>query len=214
MADSIPAIDRCQGLGLGRFGPARPLSRPGRRGDVTRKRQVPRAPGLYGRDRDEWETWAWGPYEPWARPLILLSTARRAEAAAALRALPDSTAVSGGGRPDRQTVQTNECPCGVTGALALTSIGAGRLVGHLGPVWVCGRLARLEEGRHHAEQTLAQHREVADDTHSEAAASDRCSAVPPIHRPWKSQTDVTDEPSCSRATRGGVCPETDIPRPE
>jgi hypothetical protein len=30
----------------------------------------------------------WGPYEPWVRPLILLSNDRRAEAAAALRDLP------------------------------------------------------------------------------------------------------------------------------
>jgi hypothetical protein len=32
----------------------------------------------------------WGPYEPWVRPLILLSAERRAEAAAALRELPES----------------------------------------------------------------------------------------------------------------------------
>jgi hypothetical protein len=42
------------------------------------------------RDRDEWASWNWGPYEPWARPLILLSTGRRGEAATALRTLPDS----------------------------------------------------------------------------------------------------------------------------
>lgn len=34
-------------------------------------------------------TWSWGPYEPWVRPLLLLSTGRRAEAAEALRALPE-----------------------------------------------------------------------------------------------------------------------------
>ncbi|GAA0372570.1 BTAD domain-containing putative transcriptional regulator [Microbispora corallina] len=31
----------------------------------------------------------WGPYEPWARPLVLLARGRREEAAAALRAAPD-----------------------------------------------------------------------------------------------------------------------------
>ncbi|PRX99012.1 BTAD domain-containing putative transcriptional regulator [Allonocardiopsis opalescens] len=31
----------------------------------------------------------WGPYEPWTRPLLLLAADRRAEAAAALRELPD-----------------------------------------------------------------------------------------------------------------------------
>ncbi|MFC4587223.1 AfsR/SARP family transcriptional regulator [Sphaerisporangium corydalis] len=31
----------------------------------------------------------WGPYEPWARPLVLLERGRRAEAAAALRRIPD-----------------------------------------------------------------------------------------------------------------------------
>ncbi|MFC4036525.1 BTAD domain-containing putative transcriptional regulator [Streptomyces polygonati] len=31
----------------------------------------------------------WGPYEPWARPLVLLARRRRAEAAAALRTVPD-----------------------------------------------------------------------------------------------------------------------------
>jgi len=42
------------------------------------------------RDRDEWESVNWGPYEPWIRPLILLSTGRRDEAATALRILPPS----------------------------------------------------------------------------------------------------------------------------
>jgi hypothetical protein len=31
----------------------------------------------------------WGPYEPWARPLVLLAHDRTADAGAALRALPD-----------------------------------------------------------------------------------------------------------------------------
>jgi hypothetical protein len=31
----------------------------------------------------------WGPYEPWARPLVLLAADRRPEAATALRAIPD-----------------------------------------------------------------------------------------------------------------------------
>lgn len=31
----------------------------------------------------------WGPYEPWARPLVLLARDRRAEAAEALREVPD-----------------------------------------------------------------------------------------------------------------------------
>ncbi len=31
----------------------------------------------------------WGPYEPWARPLVLLAQDRRGEAAAALREVPD-----------------------------------------------------------------------------------------------------------------------------
>jgi hypothetical protein len=39
---------------------------------------------------DEWGSWDWGPYEPWTRPLILLSTGQRGEAATALRTLPDS----------------------------------------------------------------------------------------------------------------------------
>jgi hypothetical protein len=42
------------------------------------------------RDSDEWESANWGPYEPWTRPLILLCTGRRDEAATALRTLPDS----------------------------------------------------------------------------------------------------------------------------
>jgi hypothetical protein len=32
----------------------------------------------------------WGPYEPWIRPLLLLSEGSREEAAAALRSLPES----------------------------------------------------------------------------------------------------------------------------
>ncbi|MEU5951647.1 BTAD domain-containing putative transcriptional regulator [Streptomyces sp. NPDC047525] len=35
------------------------------------------------------ESTDWGPYEPWARPLVLLSQGRRGEAAEALRRLPD-----------------------------------------------------------------------------------------------------------------------------
>ncbi|MDJ1130971.1 AfsR/SARP family transcriptional regulator [Streptomyces iconiensis] len=35
------------------------------------------------------ETTDWGPYEPWARPLVLLAQNREAEAAATLRAVPD-----------------------------------------------------------------------------------------------------------------------------
>ncbi len=31
----------------------------------------------------------WGPYEPWARPLVLLAQGRRSEAAGSLRQLPD-----------------------------------------------------------------------------------------------------------------------------
>jgi hypothetical protein len=40
--------------------------------------------GRHGPDED------WGPYEPWVRPLILLSEGRRDEATAALRSLPES----------------------------------------------------------------------------------------------------------------------------
>jgi hypothetical protein len=40
-----------------------------------------------GRGLDE--STDWGPYEPWARPLVLLSQYRRDEAAKALRQLPD-----------------------------------------------------------------------------------------------------------------------------
>jgi hypothetical protein len=40
--------------------------------------------GRHGPDED------WGPYEPWVRPLILLSEGRRDEAAVALRSLPES----------------------------------------------------------------------------------------------------------------------------
>jgi hypothetical protein len=40
-------------------------------------------PAPTGEDTD------WGPYEPWARPLVLLAQDRAGEAAAALRRLPD-----------------------------------------------------------------------------------------------------------------------------
>ncbi|MEH0826805.1 BTAD domain-containing putative transcriptional regulator [Micromonospora sp. CPCC 205714] len=39
---------------------------------------------------DGWQRQAWGPYEPWVRPLLLLADGHPAEAAAALRALPES----------------------------------------------------------------------------------------------------------------------------
>lgn len=39
---------------------------------------------------DEWQRQAWGPYEPWVRPLVLLADGDRAEAAAALRDVPES----------------------------------------------------------------------------------------------------------------------------
>lgn len=41
-------------------------------------------------DPEDWERWDFGPYEPWVRPLALLSSGRRDEAAAALAALPES----------------------------------------------------------------------------------------------------------------------------
>ena len=52
----------------------------------------PPAAGLgdWALHHDEWAGADWGPYEPWVRPLILLAEDRRAEAAAALRALPPS----------------------------------------------------------------------------------------------------------------------------
>ncbi|MFH8484115.1 AfsR/SARP family transcriptional regulator [Streptomyces longisporoflavus] len=45
--------------------------------------------GGEGTDRDPCEETDWGPYEPWVRPLLLLAAGRRAEAAKALRRLPD-----------------------------------------------------------------------------------------------------------------------------
>ncbi|WP_422733226.1 BTAD domain-containing putative transcriptional regulator [Micromonospora sp. WMMD558] len=39
---------------------------------------------------DEWRGYAWGPHEPWVRPLTLLAAERPAGAADALRALPES----------------------------------------------------------------------------------------------------------------------------
>ena len=42
------------------------------------------------RDVGEWESWNWGPHEPWTRPLLLLSAGRRNEAATALSTLPES----------------------------------------------------------------------------------------------------------------------------
>ncbi|MGK5521626.1 BTAD domain-containing putative transcriptional regulator [Micromonospora sp. URMC 107] len=45
---------------------------------------APREEGVAGAGAD------FGPYEPWARPLVLLAAGRRGEAAAALRVLPDS----------------------------------------------------------------------------------------------------------------------------
>jgi DNA-binding SARP family transcriptional activator len=50
----------------------------------------PGAAGCAQPDRDGWASWDWGPYEPWARPLILLSAGRRDDAATALRSVPDS----------------------------------------------------------------------------------------------------------------------------
>ncbi|MEU4428117.1 BTAD domain-containing putative transcriptional regulator [Actinoplanes sp. NPDC024001] len=47
-------------------------------------------PGDLARHHDEWARTDWGPHEPWVRPLVLLAGGRRAEAAAALRALPAS----------------------------------------------------------------------------------------------------------------------------
>ncbi|WP_233258047.1 ATP-binding protein [Micromonospora sp. S4605] len=41
-------------------------------------------------DPDDWAGWDFGPYQPWARPLVLLRAGRRDEAAEALRALPES----------------------------------------------------------------------------------------------------------------------------
>ncbi|MGI5215751.1 BTAD domain-containing putative transcriptional regulator [Plantactinospora sp. CA-290183] len=41
-------------------------------------------------DPDEGASGSWGPYEPWVRPLLLLSAGRRDEAAAALLTLPES----------------------------------------------------------------------------------------------------------------------------
>ncbi|MEU4645324.1 BTAD domain-containing putative transcriptional regulator [Micromonospora sp. NPDC023814] len=46
--------------------------------------------GASGPGRHDWVDGDFGPYEPWARPLVLLSTGHRGEAAAALRALPES----------------------------------------------------------------------------------------------------------------------------
>ncbi|MFG3254832.1 BTAD domain-containing putative transcriptional regulator [Streptomyces sp. NPDC048172] len=43
----------------------------------------------HGRPLPEVPSGEWGPYEPWARPLVLLDQGRRAEAAAALRAVPE-----------------------------------------------------------------------------------------------------------------------------
>ena len=41
-------------------------------------------------DAEGWAEGDFGPYEPWARPLVLLAGGHRAQAAAALRALPES----------------------------------------------------------------------------------------------------------------------------
>lgn len=41
-------------------------------------------------DPDDWAGWDFGPYQPWARPFVLLRAGRHDEAAAALRALPES----------------------------------------------------------------------------------------------------------------------------
>ncbi|MFG3423828.1 BTAD domain-containing putative transcriptional regulator [Micromonospora sp. NPDC048063] len=46
--------------------------------------------GASGPGRHDRTDGDFGPYEPWARPLVLLSTGHRGEAAAALRALPES----------------------------------------------------------------------------------------------------------------------------
>ncbi|MFC4016486.1 BTAD domain-containing putative transcriptional regulator [Micromonospora sp. GCM10011542] len=45
--------------------------------------------GPAGRVLDDWTGSDWGPHEPWVRPLLLLFTGRRDEAAVALRSLPE-----------------------------------------------------------------------------------------------------------------------------
>ncbi|HEY2669011.1 MAG TPA: BTAD domain-containing putative transcriptional regulator [Rugosimonospora sp.] len=62
----------------------------GERRPEERRRAGPGATDRAQPDRDGWANWDWGPYEPWARPLILLSAGRRDEAATALRSVPDS----------------------------------------------------------------------------------------------------------------------------
>jgi hypothetical protein len=44
---------------------------------------------LHGQPAPAGEDPDWGPYQPWARPLVLLARGRPAQAAAALRAIPD-----------------------------------------------------------------------------------------------------------------------------
>ncbi|MGW1060135.1 BTAD domain-containing putative transcriptional regulator [Micromonospora rubida] len=98
-----------------------------------------------------WDDWDWGPYEPWVRPLLLLSAGHRDEAAAALRALPDSphdllwearlclagrAALALGDRATMRRVHAELLPA--AGELA----GAGSGVLTLGPV--AGHLADLD----------------------------------------------------------------------
>ena len=85
----------------------------------------------------------WGPYEPWARPLVLLAQDRRDEAAAALRQVPDPprdllfealwclaarAAVAVGDRETMERAHTELLPA----AAELAGAGSGLLT--LGPV--------------------------------------------------------------------------------
>ena len=47
-------------------------------------------PGAWKRHHRQWADAAWGPHEPWVRPLILLAAGDHTEAAAALKAVPES----------------------------------------------------------------------------------------------------------------------------
>ncbi|TKA09158.1 AfsR/SARP family transcriptional regulator [Actinacidiphila oryziradicis] len=89
------------------------------------------------------ERTGWGPYEPWARPLVLLAQERRGEVTAALRRLPDPprdllfealwclaarAAIAVGDRETMERAQTELAPA----AAELAGAGSGLLT--LGPV--------------------------------------------------------------------------------
>ncbi|MGN9777098.1 BTAD domain-containing putative transcriptional regulator [Micromonospora sp. H33] len=128
---------------------------------------------------DEWQGYAWGPHEPWVRPLTLLAAGRPADAADALCALPESphdllrearlclavrAALILGDRAAMRRTYADLCPA----ADELAGAGSGLVT--LGPV--ADHLAALATA-------LGRPDEAADHRRSAAAVSARVALAAP-----------------------------------